>query len=106
MKIELTRLEKLAFAAVAILAAAVVALVLFGCSSPAFDADAGTDAGAEPDSGVDSGADTDTANPCPFACTMSADACLEISGEIVAGDCPEFDGAVCCYLETWPDSGV
>ena len=32
MKIELTRLEKLAFAAVAILAAAIVALILFGCS--------------------------------------------------------------------------
>ena len=118
----LTTTDRIIFAVVAILAAAVVALILFGCSGESFDADGGVDAavdasdtdtdetpadaGAEPDAGVDSGGDTDTVNPCPFACTMSADACLEISGEIVNGDCPTIDGAVCCHLETWPDSGV
>lgn len=105
MKIKFSTADKIIFTVIAVLAAAVVALVLFGCDGPAVDADGGADAATE-----DGGVDTDTADagpdsgalslarcPKPNDCTTEA-ACLELGQTVL----PEFfcanDGEVCCHV--------
>jgi hypothetical protein len=124
VKIQFSTIDKIVFAVIAVLAAVVVALIVFGCDGQAVDTDGWSDAaadtdtdtedadtdtedaGADDDGGNDAGFDTAPPNPCPFACTATVDFCLEINGQIVPGDCTAFPTAVCCHLEYWSDAGV
>jgi hypothetical protein len=113
-----TTLDRIMFVAVAILAAAVIAIIVLGCSAAA-DTDTGgspADAGPDADGGVDSGVDTDTdtgdagsdAGPDPFPpCEdecVGLGECNSAGGSIHAWfSCP--DGEVCCGFPA-SDSGV
>jgi hypothetical protein len=111
-----TTLDRIMFVAVAILAAAVIAIIVLGCSAAA-DTDTGgspADAGPDADGGVDSGVDTDTGDagsdagpdpfpPCEDECVGLGE-CNSAGGSIHAWfSCP--DGEVCCGFPA-SDSGV
>jgi len=102
----LTTADKIIFTVIAVLAAAVVALIVFGCDAPSVDgADGGADAAVE-DSGPDTDTNTDDAGPdsgglarCPKPndCLVEAE-CLELGQTVL----PEFfcaaAGEVCCHV--------
>ena len=88
---KLTKLDKILFAVVAVLAAIAIALLLFGCDVETFDGDAGEDASAE-DAGQDAGS---TSLPCPSEC-LSPGTCNAIGGAVLGGVSCSTPTLVCC----------
>lgn len=108
IRIKLTCLDKIVFAIVAVLAAIVLILILFGCSTPSFERgiDAGADAGDAGDAGDDGSVDSDAdAGPDAATDTDSDTPPFDVCEDI---NMPEFG---CCYHGTlyrcpdygWPD---
>jgi hypothetical protein len=109
MTVQFSLADKIIFTVIAVLAAAVAALIVFGCDGQAVDADAGTDGGVDAETdATDSGPDTDTSDsgpdsgglarcPKPNDCLTEVE-CLELGQTVL----PEFfcaaAGEVCCHV--------
>ncbi len=93
----MTRIEKIMFAILGILAAVVIALLLFGCSVPGLDEDAGEDAGADAatDTGTDAAPDGGTGF-CFYTCQPVDDPC---TGTVHVNLLCNEQGWICCETD-------